>query len=334
MNPPTDKRRMLIILGASAGVLAAAFLIWLFAALRPADPDSSEVSTYTLRSGVGSSELAEDLSDKGLIRSASAFNAYITLTGMRGQLQAGSYDLSPADSARDIANKIAAGHVAANRLVVPEGTTINKLKEIAEQRGVKPEELDEALKAEYPHDFVKARPKGVSLEGYLFPDSYDLVRPVRAKALVQQMLDNFAKKVSGTDYAQKFAAQGMNLHQGITLASIVEREVKSDEDRALVAQLYINRLKAGMPLQADPTTQYAAELMGKPFDLRLDSPYNTYAYRGLPPGPIANPGLSAMKAVAYPKANDYLYFLSGKDGKTHFAKTLQEHERNIKLYLE
>ncbi len=146
------------------------------------------------------------------------------------------------------------------------------------------------------------------------------------------MLDNFAKKVAATDAAKQYAATGLTLHQGVTLASIVEKEVSTAEDRAMVAQVYINRLKIGMPLQADPTVAYVAEATGKDFDVKINSPYNTYVAKGLPPGPICNPSLSAIMAMAHPKANDYIYFLADKQGKTHFAKTFAEHEANRAKY--
>lgn len=313
------------------------FAIWLMLAVRPVDSDSTEIVSFRLGNGTSAPELGQQLEDKGLIRSSSAFNIYVTATGKRQKLQAGSYELSPSYTLVETAGIIADGKVVTNMLVVPEGSTIQKIRSLADKKGVNINELDAALVAQYNYDFLLARPPGANLEGYLFPDSYELIKPVRSNVLIKSMLDNFAKKISQTDYVKRYSEQGMSLHQAVTLASIVEREVRSEEDRAMVAQLYINRLKAGMPLQADPTALYAQEITGKStdkVDTTIQSPYNTYVVKGLPPGPIGNPGLSALKAVAYPKANDYIYFISGKDAKTYFAKTYEEHQRNIDRYLK
>jgi UPF0755 protein len=316
-------------------LLLSGFIIWLMLSLRAVDHKSTQVISYTLVKGTSASEIADQLETKGIIRNAQAFNLYITLTGMHNQLQAGTYDLSPSQSSGEIAALIAHGRVAANRLVVPEGATLIKFRQIADQRGINPGDLDAALQAaDYQNDFIKAKPQGTSLEGYLFPDSYEIMKPVRAHALVQAMLDNFGKKIAGTDVIQSYAAEGLTLHQGITLASIVEKEVSNDQDRKIVAQLYLNRLKAGMPLQADPTVDYVAETTGTTFNLQSSSPYNTYVVKGLPPGPICNPGLNSIEAVAHPQSNDYLYFVSGKDGKNHYARTFAEHQKNVDMFLK
>lgn len=317
-------------------VITLSALVWFILALRPVEKDSTEIMTFQLDTGTGVPEVSDKLQEKGLIRSATAFNVYVTITGKRQQLQAGTYELSPSLSSSEVATIMSDGKVATNLLVIPEGSTILKIRALADNKGVNVKEFDAALVAQYDYDFLKARPQGATLEGYLFPDSYELIKPIRTNVVVNLMLQNFAKKISQTDYIQRYTAQGMTLHQAVTLASIVEREVRSDEDRAMVAQLYLNRLKIGMPLQADPTALYAQEITGqstKKVDTSINSTYNTYLVKGLPPGPIGNPGLASLKAVAYPQANDYLYFISGKDGKTYFAKTYEEHKRNIDKYL-
>ncbi len=331
-----NELRYTIAGGITLAVLAVmTFMVWSVLQLRPVDRQSTETVSYQVATGTGVGELADGLQEKGLIRSAGAFTMYATLTGKRVDLKAGTYELSPADSAPRIIGKIADGEVSTSRMVVPEGTSLLKLRKIADDSGVPLGDLDTALKdATYANDFLKARPKGATLEGYLYPDSYDINKPVRARALVQHMLDNFATKVAATDIIKRYAAMGLTLHQGVTLASIVEKEVSKPADRVMVAQLYINRLKIGMPLQADPTVTYAAEALNQPFDLKLNSPFNTYVYKGLPPGPICSPGIDAMKAVARPKAHDFLYFISDKQGNNHYAKTFPEHQANIDKYLK
>jgi UPF0755 protein len=337
VNIKAAKPWQLLVASATSVVVITSFglLMWLMLSLRSADHDSTSVTTFALAPGTSAREVAEQLEMKGLIRSASAFTTYVTLTGRRAKLQAGTYEISPSDSAGTIVVMMTEGHVASNRLVVPDGVNILKLRQIAAGRGINLDQLDEALKAtDYQEDFIKAKPAGTSLEGYLFPDSYEVVKPLRAKSLIQSMLDNFGRKVGATDVAQRYAAMGLSLHQGVTLASIVEKEVSSEEDRAMVAQVYINRLKVGMPLQADPTVQYAADINEQAFDVKLNSLYNTYVVKGLPPGPICNPSLSSMKAVAHPQANEYMYFIADKQGKTHYAKTFAEHQANVAKYLQ
>lgn len=331
------RQRTAVIVGATVLTVFIAFMGWLLVALRPADAQSDRVVTYTLAPGTGIEELSQQLRNQRLIRSPQAFTVYATLTGARRNLQAGSYDISPSDSSREILEAITGGNVAANTFVVTEGLTMAQIKDLAKAQGINAKEFDAALAQEYEYPFLAQRPAGASLEGYLFPDSYQLIKPVRPVAVVRLLLENFQKQLAATDFEQKYAAKGLSLHQAVTLASIVEREVRSDEDRALVAQLYMNRLAANMPLQADPTALYGAEIAGRQLSpaeaVRFNSPYNTYLQRGLPPGPISNPGLSALRAVANPRQNDYLYFLSGNDGKTHFARTYEEHQRNIERYL-
>jgi UPF0755 protein len=147
------------------------------------------------------------------------------------------------------------------------------------------------------------------------------------------MLDTFSKQVDASNIPSGFAAEGLSLHQGVTLASIVETEVSNPPDQAMVAQVFLNRIKAGMPLQSDVTVDYASQLTGLPFSVTLNSPYNTYLNKGLPPGPICSPGLSAMGAVAHPTPNNYLYFVADKNGTTHYATTFAQQEQNIQLYL-
>ncbi len=308
-------------------------MLWYQLQLRPVNAKSRQSVSYTLVAGTKVDRIAEQLYAKKLIRSQQAFVLFVSTTGRRSRLQAGSYELSPANSSQEIAEIIVGGKVAANRLVVPEGITLAKFKRVAEEYGVGQTDLVEALNTSYSNSFLASRPAGLTLEGYLFPDSYELTKPVQAKSLVQAMLDNFGRKLSASDIEKRYSQQGLTLHQGLTLASIVEKEVSNDTDRAMVAQVFLNRLKIGQALQSDVTVDYASSLAGVKFNLSIESPYNTYRTKGLPPSPICSPSLSSMQAVARPRPNDYLYFLADKQGKTHFAKTLTEHEQNVQKYL-
>jgi len=215
---------------------------------------------------------------------------------------------------------------------VPEGYRLTQIEVAAASLGISTADFKAALAAPHAQSFLSDKPDDVDLEGYLFPDSYQIEPGTTANALVNMMLDNFGRRV-GPDYVQAYAAEGLTLHQGLTLASIVEREVSNPADRPIVAQIFLKRYKAGQLLGSDVTAQYAASLLGVPFNINLDSHYNTRRYPGLPPGPICNPGLGSMDAVAHPAATDYAYFLTGKDGKTYFAKTYAEHQQNIAKHL-
>jgi UPF0755 protein len=287
---------------------------------------------FEVKSGQSVPQIATNLKTAGLIRDRNAFITYLNFHGLRGELKAGLYNLSPSMSAPAIAQRLASGHTDINRLVVPEGSRLADIKALATQHGITAADFKAALAAPHSQSFLAGKPATVDLEGYLFPDSYDISPTTTAADLVNTMLDTFGRRV-GPEYAQAFAAQGLTLHQGLTLASIVEREVNIATDRPIVTQIFLRRLKEKMPLGSDVTVHYAADLAGVPFNLDINSPYNTRKFAGLPPGPICSPGLGALDAVAHPAATDYLYFLTGKDGKDYFARTYAEHQRNIALHL-
>jgi UPF0755 protein len=293
---------------------------------------SGTAKAFTVSAGENAPTIAQHLVDAGLLRSRTAFVTYVNFHGLRPRLKAGQYSIAPTLSGDQIADLLAGGHTLTKRLVVPEGYTLAKIEDLAAADGIPKASFKAALAAPHSQSFLSGKPSSVDLEGYLFPDSYDLGSSTTATTLVNAMLDTFGKRV-GPEYAQAFAAQGLTLHQGLTLASIVEREVSNAGDRPVVAQVFLKRLKIGMMLGSDVTAQYASDLAGVPFNVDIDSPYNTRRVAGLPPGPICSPGLSSLDAVAHPAATDYLYFLAGKDGKTHFAKTYQEHQANIAKYL-
>lgn len=327
ITKPQAKIVLLSIAGLAAACLIGVFG-WFAYNLRPVNSAATESVNFTLPQGQKVTVIADRLEDQGLIRSSSAFLAYITLRGARSQLQAGSYTLSPSLSVKDITAIISQGRIKTNLLVVPEGTSVSQIIELAAEKGIKPEDMRAALGARHDHEFLAAKPKNTGLEGYLFPDSYNVDDKTTAADLVASMLDNFESKVPGK-FTTALKKQGLSLHEGLTLASIVEKEVNTAADRPLVAQVFLKRLGMGMKLETDPTVDYAAKQLGVPFNLSLDSPYNTYRFEGLPPGPISNPGLSSLEAVINPAKTDYLYFVTGKDQVTRFAADFSGHQRNI-----
>lgn len=294
--------------------------------------DPGPAKEFKVASGDNAPLIARHLYEAGLIRSRTAFVTYVNLHGLRPRLKVGTYSVNPANAGNVIAEQLAGGKTLTKRLVVPEGYRISQIVNEAASIGLDRAAFQAALKAPHTQSFLAAKPANVDLEGYLFPDSYEIGPTTTPASLVDTMLDTFGKRV-GTEYTQAFAAQGLTLHQGLTLASVVEREVNIPADRPVVAQIFLKRLRTGMPLGSDVTTHYAADLLGVPFNIDINSPYNTRRFTGLPPGPICSPGLSSMDAVTHPASTDYLYFLTGKDGKTYFAKTYPEHQQNIAKYL-
>jgi len=309
------------------GAVAASFY-WLWQT-SPPDPRGEE-KIFVINRGEPTSEIARRLEKDGLIRSKFVFLAVVYQQGLMGKAQAGSFRLSPAMASGEIARLLTKGRLD-QWLTVVEGLRREEIAQLAER------ELSIPVK-----EFLAAS-KGK--EGYLFPDSYLVPLGATAEKLVTMMERNFKKKTENTlPLAQR---KGLNINQWITLASLVEREAKNDRDRALVAGIMIKRWENGWPLQVDATVQYAkatvtcrekADCRWWPpvggADLKMNSPYNTYRQLGLPPGPICNPSLSSLKAVADYQLSDYWFYLSDSQGKIHFSTSLKEHKQKIAQYLD
>lgn len=311
---------------------------------KPASPESPSV-TFTIYPGESPFSVSERLEEAGLVSSARLFYAYIRYNDLGQKLEAGDYVLSPGMTIPEIAQALQHGKIKEITLTIPEGWRIEQLADYLEKQGIMSarEFLASAQRDLWVarYDFLKEVPEGASLEGYLFPDTYRLPVPASPQDLITRMLDNFRAKVPPEMKARAHEL-GFTLHQVITLASIVEREAVISEERPIIAGVYLNRLRKGMYLQADPTVQYA-----KGYDKAtgrwwpsitieemssVQSPYNTFLNPGLPPGPICSPGLDSIKAVLYPAETDYLFFFSRGDGSHVFSKTYEEHLENQKRY--
>jgi UPF0755 protein len=299
--------------------------------LRPVATTGS-TQIFEIKSGERVPQIADRLKTAGLIRDRNAFISYLNFHNLRSHVNAGTYSLSPTYTGAKTAQILAKGKTLTDNLLIPEGSRISQIRDLVSQHGISKADFNAALQAPHTQAFLATKPADVDLEGYLFPDSYEISPSTTAQTLVDTMLNTFGQKV-GSEYVEAFSAEGLSLHQGLTLASIVEREVNIPADRPVVAGIFLNRLKAKMPLGSDVTAHYAAELKGVPFDVNIDSKYNTRRYADLPPGPICNPGLAALDAAAHPTKTDYLYFLTGKDGKTYYARTYAEHQVNIAKHL-
>jgi UPF0755 protein len=286
--------------------------------------------------GSGSAAIAKRLADAGVVHDVNSFRLALWITGSARRLQAGEYRFDRPMSARQVADKIARGEVYVRPITFPEGLTIKQMAALYEGKGLG--EAAAFVEAAKNAALVSAvDPAAKDLEGYLFPDTYSLTRRATAEQLVGRMAASFLKALT-PEIVAAAEARGLTVRQLVTLASIVEKETGNKSERPLVAAVYANRLKIGMGLQCDPTVIYALERAGRydgdlsREDLQFDSPYNTYRYAGLPPGPIAAPGRASLEAAASPPDVPYLYFVSKNDGSHAFATTLDEHNRNVHEY--
>lgn len=329
-----------IMLGSAAG---AGFL-WYQQALSPMSSDKNAVKiSVTIESGSTPSQIAELLSQKQIIRDVTAFKIYTRLTNTQNRLQAGLYRLTPAESTEDIVEHLVAGKVDEFTLTFYPGATLTDttakdkdkkvdVTTILQRAGYPTEDISAALNKTYDHPLFVDKPATADLEGYIYGETYNFSSSATVEDILTRTFDEFYAKIKQNNLIDGFKKHNLSLYQGITLASIIQREVPTRDDQKQVAQVFYTRMADGMMLGSDVTYQYAADKRGVPRDNNLDDPYNTRINAGLPPGPIGAPGLSSLLAVANPADGDYVYFLSGDDDITYFARTNEEHEQNKKTH--
>lgn len=340
MKKPAYKRRSWrswpVLLIAALLVLGVGYWgvhSWYTRNLGAVSSSSTETVYFTVVRGSTVHEIGADLKKAGLIRSAPAFETYIRGRGLFDKLQAGTYALSRSMNTPKIVDKLVNGDVSKNLLTIPSGKTLKQLNAVFQQAGYSDQDLAAAFipGAYAGHPLLARLPAGTSLEGLLYPDSFQRESDTTAQTIVAESLDEMQKKLT-PDIVSGLAAQGLTLYQGITLASIVYAESGDSASEPIVAQVFLSRLSQGMMLGSDVTAFYAADLAGAGKTLGVDSPYNTRIHTGLPPGPIGNFTDIALKAVAYPSGTDYLYFVAGDNGVIHFSHTETEHEQAVKQY--
>ena len=285
--------------------------------------------------GASAEAIARQLHGLGLVRHPLVFRLLARQRGMGAQLKAGEYALSGPLSLKGILDALARGDVVRRELTVPEGHSIDEIAVLVVGEGLALEPFLDAA-----HDPAPVRdldPLATDLEGYLFPDTYDVPQsPEAPRALVRRMAERFRQVISPE--LDRIAEKGLTVRQVVTLASIVELETARAEERPRIAAVFLNRLGKGMPLQTDPSIVYALKKAGRwdgdirKRDLDIDSPYNTYRRAGLPPGPLGSPGREALRAVLDPAETRELYFVSRNDGSHEFSETLAEHNRAVNRY--
>lgn len=288
----------------------------------PLNSQSAEQS-FTIEKGEGLREIAADLEKEGLIRNKIYFEYYVLYRGWAARLQAGEYLLSPSLDITQIAETIVEGGAASQEITItiPEGFTLKQIDARLTKAGLI--EAGELLKQS-------------QLEGYLFPDTYRFNQETALDEIVSKMRNNFDRKLS-QDLRDEITRQGKTIKEIIIMASLLEKEVATDQDRRIVSGIFWQRLKDNYPLQSCATIAYVLGIDKWRYsvtDTKVESPYNTYQNIGLLPGPICNPGLSAIEAAVYPEPSDYYFFLSKPDGETVFSQTLEEHNENKDKYLQ
>ncbi|MBN6186382.1 endolytic transglycosylase MltG [Aneurinibacillus sp. BA2021] len=317
----------------------ASYYVW--NALQPVAPGGGQAKVVEIPPDSSINKVGNILEENKLIKSGRLFSMYVKIKGSGTGIKAGKYQLAAGQSIDEMVKKMTEGDVYKDTITVtiPEGYTVEQIAARLEQKGLakKDKFLEEVNKGAFPQEIVKSIPQDkrikYRLEGYLFPDTYEFKKGTTEHQIIERMLERFEEVWDG-NWDALVKQHALTKHQAVTLASIVEREVRSDDERQKVAGVYFNRIAQQMPLQADATVQYLFDKQKERVmhsDLQQDSPYNTYKVKGLPPGPIANPGEAALYAVAHAEKNNYLFYVTKKDGtgQHYFAATYQDHLKNI-----
>jgi len=307
-------------------------MVFLHVVRSPSFPEATP-KIVIIPQGYGVAEIARLLGREQIVRYPILFEILVLIHRNQTRLQAGEYRLAGAEPPLAVMDKLVRGEVLIHRVTVPEGWTVRQIAELLAGEGLVDRERFLRLASDGPWA-ARLGLEASSLEGYLFPETYYFHRGLTAEQIAEKMVATFHSNFTPSDVARA-RELGMTPHQVVTLASLIEKETSLPAERPLVSGVFHNRLRRGMKLQSDPTIIYALDDFDGNLtdeDLALDSPYNTYRYAGLPPGPIANPGEAALQAALYPADCPYLYFVSKNDGSHHFSTNLSEQNRAVRRY--
>jgi len=300
-----------------------------------------ELTIFTIEQGEGLDSIASNLKERGLISSKLLFNSYIFIQDEQSLLQVGEYNLSPLMSISEIAEKIVKGETIENKITIIEGWNLKNIAQYLEDKEITQKEdfLEIASSSKtFNQDFLYLddKPTEEGLEGYLFPDTYSIRTTDSAEDIIKMMLNNFDKKMT-SDLREEIEEQNKTIFEIITMASLLEKEVRGEEDKKIVSGIFWKRIANKYPLQSCATVAYALGQDKWRYsieDTKIDSPYNTYQHLGLPKGPICNPGLESIEAAIKPETTKFWYYLSTPEGETIFSKTLHEHNIAKAKYLK
>ncbi len=294
--------------------------------------DDTELQVFEVVPGMTLKRVSQELSRQNLIRSASAFQAIALIQDKQKLIMVGEYNVSPSMLPADILKRITSGKTVLHPVTIPEGYRITEIADLLEKQNLADKE---SFLQETKNIKLVTGISADSLEGYLFPETYHFGKFTAEATIVKKMVETFKERALKQEFLKRAKEIGFSYHEIITLASLIEKETGKDSERKQISSVFHNRLKKNMRLQTDPTVIYAIENFDgniRKRDLKIDSPYNTYRYKGLPPGPIASPGLKAIVAALYPVKTENLYFVSRQDGSHQFSATLNEHNRAVQKY--
>jgi UPF0755 protein len=325
-----------VLLTSFWGLMALAWVViglFYYQGSQPAG-DDKEPRVFEVQPGMTLKQVALDLAQQGLIRSPSAFQAIAYIQSKQKQVMVGEFNLSPSMLPSEILLRITSGKTVLHPITIPEGYRISEIAALLHSKGL----ADSQKFISQTRDKNIIRSLGIpadNLEGYLFPETYHFSKFTAEKKIVQKMATTFKEQVFKPQILKRAKESSLSWHEIITLASLIEKETGLDSERKVISSVFHNRLRKNMRLQTDPTVIFAMENFDgniRKKDLKIDSPYNTYRYKGLPPGPIANPGLKSILAAMSPIESGHLYFVSRQDGSHHFSATLIEHNQAVQKY--
>lgn len=325
---------VLVILFVATIVGVVGMYAWYQQNLQAVQAGSDEMVKLVIEPGTGPEDIATLLKNSELIRSETAFGWYVRTEGKSNLLQAGAYRLGKGEDVPTIVKHLTSGNTDTFDLTFLPGGTLADHRKVFIDAGYSEADVDAAFNKTYNSALFNDKPATADLEGYIYGETYSFGANATPEEILIYIFNHFEAIVKEENLVDLYKQKGFTLYQGITLASIIQREVATAEDAAQVSQVFQLRLSIDMELGSDVTYQYIADKTGQQRRVDLDSPYNTRRYKGLPPGPIASPGLASLKAVARPADGDYVYFLSGDDDKTYFGRTNEEHEQNIRDHCE
>jgi UPF0755 protein len=329
--PESRKRTMLFAIALFTLVGVSLLLGFGYFLIHPAKKAGND-KVFLVRDGATLRQVSGKLEKEGLITSKELFLLWARLMGYSRKIKAGEYSLNSHMSPVNILKILSKGAIITYPVTVPEGFTRKQIAALLEKKGLL--DSEEFLSATWDSDIAKRHGiSGRGLEGYLYPDTYHFGRGLSAVSIIDAMVKRFQEVIAA--FREKIEHSGMTMEEVVILASIVEKETGHPEERPLIASVFLNRLRKRMRLESDPTVIYGLkDFNGNLTRIHLTghTPYNTYVIQGLPPTPIANPGMEAIKAVLYPAKTDYLYFVSKNDGSHHFSKNLSEHNRAVDIY--
>lgn len=313
-------------------LLAGGGSLW-YVLSQPVGSKSEAPRLVLIRPQTGALTIARALKDAGVIRSRFAFLAVAVARGTHRHLLAGEYEFAPGLPLLEIVPRLEQGRGLVHEVTIPEGFAAQQIAQVLADSGLI--DWDRFMRLLRDHQTLEVHRLGSgSLEGYLFPDTYRLVKGMSEEAIIHRMVRRF-QEVFGPEEQARAKELDMSVPEVVTMASLIEREARVSQERALISAVFHNRLRRGMPLQSDPTVLYGLSRFGGRLtkaNLQAPSPYNTYLHQGLPPGPIANPGRASILAALYPASSRYLYFVSKNDGTHAFSNTLQEHDALVRRY--